>query len=110
MKKELRDVENTKKNLGLGKWSYGKGTDFFKYKKETYLSESDRATQVKNTMDALYSRMEMENENNSNEIHYTDHLEEMDDVGIYQEEEEQLNRMDNDDMIGENGEVLEDYE
>lgn len=109
MKKDVRDVENAQKNLGLGKWAYGKGTDFFKYKKENYTSESDRATQVKNTMNALYSRMEMENEIDT-DIGLGHQMEETGDQAIYDEEEDGLNRMDNDDLLDANGEILEDYE
>ena len=109
MKKDVRDVENTKKNLGLGKWSYGKGNDFFKYKKENYTSESDRATQVKNTMNALYSKMEMESEIDI-DIEMDQQIEQTEDQNIYNEEEDVLNRMDNDDLIDANGEFLEDYE
>ena len=109
MKKDVRDVENAQKNLGLGKWAYGKGTDFFKYKKENYTSESDRATQVKNTMNALYSRMEMEDEIDT-DIGIGHQMEETGDQAIYDEEEDGLNRMDNDDLLDANGETLEDYE
>ena len=109
MKKDVRDVENAQKNLGLGKWAYGKGTDFFKYKKENYTSESDRATQVKNTMNALYSRMEMEDEIDT-DIGIGHQMEETGDQAIYDEEEDGLNRMDNDDLLDANGEILEDYE
>ena len=97
------------KNLGLGKWSYGKGTDFFKYKKENYTSESDRATQVKNTMNALYSKMEMESEIDI-DVEMEQQIEQTEDQIIYNEEEDGLNRMDNDDLMDANGEFLEDYE
>ena len=59
MTEENRSVENTKKILGLGKWSYGKGKQVFKYYKDSYENEEKRANEVKNTM------MNMYNEQNS---------------------------------------------
>jgi hypothetical protein len=112
MKKEVREVEDAKKNLGIGKWAYGKGTDFFKYKKETYLSEDIRSQEVKTMMSALYSKIEMENETGRSSNPFTDvnNLEQTNDEMVYLEEQDPLTTYDNDDVLNEYGEVLEDYD
>ena len=55
MKKDLREVEDLQKNLGLGKWAYGKGKSFLKYDKRTFDDEERRAGEVHEMMDVLYN-------------------------------------------------------
>ncbi len=60
-------------------------------------------------MNALYSKMEMESEIDI-DIEMIQQIEQTEDQIIYNEEEDGLNRMDNDDLMDANGEILEDYE
>jgi len=60
-------------------------------------------------MNALYSKMEMESEIDI-DIEMEQQIEQTEDQNIYNEEEDGLNRMDNDDLMDANGEILEDYE
>ena len=101
MTEENRSVENTKKILGLGKWSYGKGKQVFKYYKDSYEDEEKRANEVKNTM------MNMYNEENSRLFH--DNIMEMDeDEQILHEEQDNLIYEEEDDRINEEGELIEE--
>ena len=74
MKKDLREVEDLQKNLGLGKWAYGKGKSFLKYDKRTFDDEERRAGEVHEMMDVLYN-MENQDPNESSLLEQSSILE-----------------------------------
>tara|TARA_Y100000768_G_scaffold388678_1_gene386095 strand:- start:6452 stop:11614 length:5163 start_codon:yes stop_codon:yes gene_type:complete len=104
MQKIERDVEKHKMAYKLGEWSYGNQKRVFKYYKELYEKEEITANQIKETMQEMYTMVESPDVNQvtdqpSDEVIMND---------------ESLNiRMvadDDGDVVGQDGEIIEDYE
>ena len=104
MQKIERDVEKHKMAYKLGEWSYGNQKRVFKYYKELYEKEEITANQIKETMQEMYTMVESPDVNQvSNDTP---------DDGIISDETLNIRMVANDDgeVLGENGEVIEDYE
>ena len=101
MTEENRAVENSKKILGLGKWSYGKGKQVFKYYKDSYENEDIRANEVKEAMREMYV---------DDDGHFFDDSRyEMNEIeAILHEEQDDFINEDGDDRFNEEGEIIED--
>ena len=111
MKPHVREVENLKKNLGLGKWAYGKGKQVFKYYKESYDDENERSKQVKTMMNQMYHANDAQDD--------FEHTTPMDvfgeptntfneDASIYAEETDDLTHYEGDERYRQDGSIIED--
>ena len=119
MKKDIREVEDLQKNLGLGKWAYGKGKSFLKYDKKSFDDEERRAGEVHEMMDILYN---MEEKDESFILEQTSILEQSSSLlenntindpiqEIYNNEQENMILGEEDDeRFLENNSYLEDYD
>ena len=100
MEDETRSIENTKKILGLGKWSYGKGKQVFKYYKGLYESEDLRANEIKQAMSEIY----LENDSTITENTNIDRSE---DEVIMNEERDNFMYGEEDEQMNEEGEIID---
>ena len=119
MKKDIREVEDLQKNLGLGKWAYGKGKSFLKYDKKSFDDEERREGEVHEMMDILYN---MEEKDESFILEQTSILEQSSSLlenntindpiqEIYNNERENMILGEEDDeRFLENNSYLEDYD
>ena len=98
---ESEKWSNSKKILGLGKWSYGKGKQVFKYYKDSYENEDTRANEVKEAMREMYV---------DDDGHFFDDSRyDMNEIeAILHEEQDDFINEDGDDRFNEEGEIIED--
>lgn len=111
MKPHVREVENLKKNLGLGKWAYGKGKQVFKYYKESYDDENERAKQVKTMMNQMYHDNDAQDdfENTSSMDVFGEPQDTFnEDASIYAEEMDVMNHYEDDDFYSHDGTPMDD--
>ena len=111
MKPHVREVENLKKNLGLGKWAYGKGKQVFKYYKESYDDENERAKQVKTMMNQMYHDNDAQDdfENTSSMDVFGEPQDTFnEDASIYAEETDVMNHYEDDEFYTHDGTPMDD--
>ena len=111
MKPHVREVENLKKNLGLGKWAYGKGKQVFKYYKESYDDENERAKQVKTMMNQMYHDNDAQDdfENTSSMDVFGEPQDNFnEDASIYAEETDVMNHYEDDEFYSPDGTPMDD--
>tara|TARA_B110000093_G_C12716099_1_gene304213 strand:- start:139 stop:657 length:519 start_codon:yes stop_codon:yes gene_type:complete len=104
MQKIERDVEKHKMTYKLGEWSYGNQKRVFKYYKGLYEKEEITANQIKETMQEMYTMVESPD--------VTEVIEQQTDEVIMNDESLNIRLVGDDDgeVIGQDGEIIEDYE
>ena len=104
MQKIQRDVEKYKMSYKLGDWSYGNQKRVFKYYKDLYEKEEITANKIKDTMNEMYTMVDSQNITNIPNMNP--------DEDIMRAERDDIALVANDDgeVMGKNGEILEDFE
>ena len=104
MQKIQRDVEKYKMSYKLGDWSYGNQKRVFKYYKDLYEKEEITANKIKDTMNEMYTMVDSQNVSNIPNMTTDDEIirSERDDIALVAN--------DDGEVIGKNGEILEDFE
>tara|TARA_Y100000389_G_scaffold186230_1_gene206377 strand:- start:1791 stop:7190 length:5400 start_codon:yes stop_codon:yes gene_type:complete len=109
MSQQQRDAEKYKMSAKLGDWSYGNQSRVFKYYKQFYDQDTEKANEIKEIADQLYSQAITDDVNSSNSAN---NFENSLTTIIGNEEAEDIAMVAGEDGIvyGENGEELNDYE